>query len=402
MRWLLLLSWLGVWAGDIPVGYGLTAHERGSGRPLTLVIGRGGKLPAGHVIWVDADLTGLKFPPEGKAYRDNPQAHAIWRFLHVVAPDRVITHPKSLILNNTKSTLGSNRNPLDAARLLERYYGHDLNEPVYIPAMALIARLRMGHLDDVQRLAEPWLEKDPLAKLTASHFSGHLLFAELAAKDPRYRELVKRAADRAIETKALHNDMSDSLFMGCPLLAKAGYFDAAVAHFRLIQSLCKRPDGLYRHSPLNDAAWGRGNAFPALGLALALSDMPPNPEMLAAYRALVTKLAEFQDPYTGMFFQVIDNPQSYREFSATAMIGRAIQIGIKRGWLDRKRFEPVVRKAWEGVSRRIGDDGSLMDVCESTGKQALASDYLTREAIWGRDPRGGGMALLFALELAQD
>ena len=78
-----------------------------------------------------------------------------------------------------------------------------------------------------------------------------------------------------------HNEMSDAVFMGCPILAKAGkltgeqkYFDMALRHFRSMANLCRRSDGLYRHSPLNEAAWGRGNAFPALGLALSLTDFP--------------------------------------------------------------------------------------------------------------------------------
>jgi hypothetical protein len=39
-----------------------------------------------------------------------------------------------------------------------------------------------------------------------------------------------------------------------------------------------------------------------------------------------------------------------------------------------------------------------MDVCEGTGKQKAADDYLRRAAILDRDPRGGGMALYFATE----
>jgi hypothetical protein len=42
----------------------------------------------------------------------------------------------------------------------------------------------------------------------------------------------------------------------------------------------------------------------------------------------------------------------------------------------------------------------LIDVCESTGKQASVDAYLNRLAILDRDPRGGAMALLFATEMA--
>jgi hypothetical protein len=40
-----------------------------------------------------------------------------------------------------------------------------------------------------------------------------------------------------------------------------------------------------------------------------------------------------------------------------------------------------------------------MDVCESTGKQKNADDYLYRTASWGRDARGGAMVLFAATEM---
>ena len=74
-----------------------------------------------------------------------------------------------------------------------------------------------------------------------------------------------------------HNEMSDAVFMAGPILAATGkltgerkYFDAAATHFASMRKLCLRDDGIYRHSPLCEAAWGRGNGFPALGLAWAL------------------------------------------------------------------------------------------------------------------------------------
>ena len=52
------------------------------------------------------------------------------------------------------------------------------------------------------------------------------------------------------------------------------------------------------------------------------------------------------------------------------------------------------------VSARVSADGSVLDVCESTGKQKSLRAYLDREAISGKDARGGGMALMFAVEMA--
>ena len=297
-------------------------------------------------------------------------------------------------------------------------YGHELNEVVYIPAVALIGRLRLGETADVERIVAPYFtgEKKSLDKTTASHFSGHLVFAELAERTqkPRYVELVRAAADMAFdasgapkEAMPLHNEMSDSVFMGTPILAAAGkltgdpkYFDMALRHFRFMQKLDLRADGLYRHSPLDEAAWGRGNAFPALGLALTLEYFPKNDEVLAAYRHLMETLARFQDA-DGMWRQVIDVPGTYQEPSATSMIAVAMQKGIRHGWIPAGKYRPLVERAWSGVKARVGADGQLIDVCTGTGKQPNLKAYLDRTAILGLDPRGGAMALLLATELPQ-
>jgi unsaturated rhamnogalacturonyl hydrolase len=177
----------------------------------------------------------------------------------------------------------------------------------------------------------------------------------------------------------------------------------AARHLTSMQQLDLRPDGIYRHSPLNEAAWGRGNAFPALGLALTLSDYPKeHPEfnsMLLAFQRHIAALARFQDA-DGLWHEVIDEPGSYAEFTATAMIGTAMLRGIRNGWLDASSYQPRVDRAWHAILARVGAKGELMDVCESTNKQNTLADYLHREAILGRDTRGGGMALLFSTELA--
>jgi rhamnogalacturonyl hydrolase YesR len=314
------------------------------------------------------------------------------------------------------------RSPLEVARQLSRRYGHELGEVVYIPTVALIGRLRLGEIEDVERIVAPYFsgEKPTLpAKPTGSHLSGHLVFGELArlTGKPRYIELVRAAADLGFdpsgqprESMPFHNEMSDAVFMGCPILAQAGrltgerkYFDMALRHMRFMLALNLRPDGLHRHSPLDAAAWGRGNGFPALGLALSLSEFPEDHpgrgEILAAFGAHVEALLPHQDP-TGAWRQVIDVPGSYRELTATSMIAFAMIRGVRSGWLDKRRFEPAIDRAWYAIRTRVASDGGLVDVCTGTGKQKSLRDYLDRTAILGPDPRGGAMALLVATEMA--
>jgi rhamnogalacturonyl hydrolase YesR len=306
------------------------------------------------------------------------------------------------------------------AEQMAQVYGRDLQEAVYIPAFSWIGRIRIGQQAEVERLLAPYRDgsKKSLEKATSSHFSGHLVFAELAerTRDPRYIALVKAAADFAFdgqgqprESMPLHNRMSDSVFMGCPILVKAGklagqekYFDMALRHHRFMRNLDARPGGLWRHSPLDEAAWGRGNAFALLGMALTLADLPKHhegfQEILTDYRMLAAALGKQQDPL-GMWRQVVDHDGAYRELSATAMIARAMWIGIRHGWLVTRLYQPRVDHAWNAVKARASTDGRLVDVCESTGAQKSLADYLNRKAILGADPRGGAMVMLLAVEM---
>lgn len=401
------------------------------------------------------DAVPMAFPPSGVAYRENREAHALWRWIGVHAPDLVVVvgedHGLAQALS-TNDVAGVGRVParrvargvpplssipdplppsparLELARRLARtpdqlarefaaVYGHQFDQVTYLPGMALIGRMRMGDTSDVSRLAAPYLEQPPAIRSSLT-IAGHLVFAELAERtgDERYLALAKAAADLAFdehgnmrEAMPLHGEMSDAFFMAGPILARVGrltgesrYHDMVARHVRFMNGLVLRPDGLYRHSPLTDAAWSRGNAFPALGLALTLSDVPEShaafPELLAAYRRHMARLLSFQD-VDGMWHEVIDHRGSYAELSSTAMIGAAMLRGIRNGWLDAATYQASVDAAWRAVLARAGSDGTLLDVCESTNKQPTLDAYLNRAAILGQDERGGGMVLFFATEL---
>src|SRR5262249_7977448 len=176
-----------------------------------------------------------------------------------------------------------------------------------------------------------------------SSLAAHMLFFELAkrSEEPRAAKLVTRAANIGFteagelrEFMPLHGGWSDSIFMDVPILAKAGtltgerkYFDMAARHLRYMQKIAFRSHGLCRHQASTDAAGGRGNGFPALGLALTLSDFPTDhPDfgwMLQTFQQHMKTLSQFQDE-NGMWREVVDYPGAYPEFSGTAMIATAM------------------------------------------------------------------------------
>lgn len=324
------------------------------------------------------------------------------------------------------------REPQEIVEELLDHYGKEMNAVVYIEALAVIGRQR--HLARVYAGESEWLA--PIEEMVAPYFngemtprlengsdvSGHLIFIELARategeRQDRYVALAQRAADLAFGSDGalhgvmpFHNEMSDAVFMGGPILASVGaltgerrYFDACLSHIRFMRALDQREDGLYRHSPLDEAAWGRGNGFPAIGVAMCLDDLPETypgrDEVLTAFRKHMEVLVTHQDE-TGCWHQVIDHPESYREFTATCMITYAMLRGVREGWLDADTYDPVIQRAWNAIKSRIGPGGRLVDVCAGTGKQTSLRAYYDRPAMLGIDARGGAMALLVCNEMA--
>jgi unsaturated rhamnogalacturonyl hydrolase len=408
---------------------------------------------------VNPDAAPLVFPPTGAAYREQAEAHVLWRWIGTHAPDLVLVAgrdsaglgaalasaapalvgrvPSRAWTGEALATLDASalapsaahreidrrlaRSPRQVAEALAARYGHSFDAPTYINAIALIGQLKLGHTDAVRALVEPYVSgaKDSLARANSLTMAGHIVFTELAraTDDPRYAAMVRKVADLGFdergamrESMPYHNEFSDSMFMGAVPAAEAGaltgqrrYFDLAVRHLKFMQRLDLRPDGLYRHQPATDAAWGRGNAFAAFGLAFTLGELPREHsgygDVLGSYRALMAALLDAQTP-DGLWRNVVDVRGAYEEYSATAMIGLAMQRGLANGWLaEPARYRAAVARAWRAVNARTGDDGTVIDVCESTARIESLEGYLHREAILGADDRAGAMALWFATEL---
>lgn len=425
----------------------VAAYERGANHPVRLLAVPQAN-PAGAA---------LQFPPAGSAYREQPEAHTLWRWLGAVAPDLVLIAGESdqglaaALASQKVADMGRiparrwssgsgwaaslaqtprsearlelqrrlARTPRQLATQLAGVYGRDFDQPWYIGALALVARIRLGETDAVRPLVEPWVDgsRNSLERPNALVMAGHVVFTELARRgtDPRYLALVRKVADLGFdeagqmrEAMPWHDGYSDSVFMGTTILAQAGaltgearYFAMADRHLRFMEGLDLRPDGLYRHRPEADVPWGRGNGFAAIGLALTLAELPEgsaaHAHALQAYRTLMDTLLPHQTR-DGLWRNVVNHPGAFAEFSGTAMIGFALQRGLDRGWISGRPYRRALDLAWQAVNARTSPEGTFIDVCESTARLTTLEQYLQRQAILGQDPRAGAMAMLFATE----
>lgn len=185
----------------------------------------------------------------------------------------------------------------------------------------------------------------------------------------------------------------DDMFMITAVQAQAylvtgekKYIDRAENEMILYLDRIQRPNGLFYHTPQAKYFWGRGDGWMAVGMAELLRMMPkdsPNrPRIEAAYKLMMETLLRYQS-YDGMWHQLINDPNSWKETSGTAMFAYAMITGVKNGWLDKKVYGTAARKAWLALLTYLNEDYDLMNVCEGTGAKNDYQYYLDRKKLTG-------------------
>jgi unsaturated rhamnogalacturonyl hydrolase len=234
----------------------------------------------------------------------------------------------------------------------------------------------------------------------------------------------------------------DGLFMASPFLAHAGKtlrdptaFDDAAKQILLVdQHTYDARRGLFYHAwdekrvqgwadPATGHSpnfWGRAEGWYAMALVDCLDEFPPTHPDVEAINAILRKLADglvrHQDPASGLWWQVLDQPGrkgNYLESSASSMFVYALAKGINRGYLSREKYLPVVLRGYAGLIRdciRTGDDGrvNLTRVCEVAGLGYTTSsgrprdgsfDYYVSEPVVENDLKGVMPFIVAGLEV---
>jgi rhamnogalacturonyl hydrolase YesR len=110
--------------------------------------------------------------------------------------------------------------------------------------------------------------------------------------------------------------------------------------------------------------WSRGNGWVMAGLVRVLEYMPKNdplrPKYVRQFQQMATAVAPLQSN-DGLWRPGLLDADAYRlpENSGSAFITYALAYGVREHLLDRKRYLPVVKKAWTGLLSHIYEDGRL-------------------------------------------
>lgn len=148
----------------------------------------------------------------------------------------------------------------------------------------------------------------------------------------------------------------------------------------------QRPNGLFYHAPDVPFYWARGNGWMAAGMTELLKALPENnadrKRIMKGYLTMMENLKKYQGR-DGMWNQLIDQPDFWPETSGSAMFTYAIITGIKKGWLDKKEYTPIARKAWLALVSYIDENGDVRETCVGTNKKNDKQYYYDRPRITG-------------------
>lgn len=231
-------------------------------------------------------------------------------------------------------------------------------------------------------------------------------------ENPEHYKQLSSAADYAAKGYSWQTRLwVDDMFMITDLQAQAylvtgdrKYIDRAAREMALYLDEIQRPNGLFYHYTDVPYFWGRGDGWMAVGMAEMLrmlpKDNPDRPRVERAYRLMMETLLRYQS-YDGMWCQIIDDPNSWKETSSTAMFTYAMILGVKNGWLDKKVYGAAARKAWISLLTYLDEQDNLRNVCEGTGAKNDYPYYLKRRRLTG-DLHGQAALLWCAYALSCD
>lgn len=237
---------------------------------------------------------------------------------------------------------------------------------------------------------------------------------KIAAEEIRHRlDNYPRTADGGFwhATSRRHQLWLDGLYMSLPFLVRYGklfhdsrYADNEAAHQLLIYTshLDDPKTGLLFHaydesgaSPWADPVahhssvfWCRSIGWACMALLIVLDALPrrhpDRAQLLALVRQLAAALTRYQDPKTGLWFQVVNQPDlpgNWLETSSSCMFTYFLARAVEKHYIA-KSYRKAACKGYRGVLARLvrNADGSvhIPGICEGTNVSNLAY-YLARK-----------------------
>ena len=173
---------------------------------------------------------------------------------------------------------------------------------------------------------------------------------------------------------------------------------------------------------LSKSFWGRAMGWYMLGAVEALDYIPRTHKdreaIIVTLKQAAQAVADVQDPVTGLWWQVLDQPNragNYLEASSSSMFVYALAKAARLGYIDEK-FRRIANRGFDGlvanlVKTNVDGTVSLTNVCQVAGlggnlrKDGSYRDgtyeYYVSEPVVTDDYKGVGPLIMAAHELGR-
>ncbi|MBC7903767.1 MAG: glycoside hydrolase family 88 protein [Gemmatimonadaceae bacterium] len=218
------------------------------------------------------------------------------------------------------------------------------------------------------------------------------------------------------ETPLKYTLWVDDMFMGVPFLLQAARYaksdeekqallnDAARQIIQFHKRLYDPEVNLYHHAWYSERPeaklpyWSRANGWGVWAASEVLLYLPEKhplyKNILSIYRKHMAGIVKCQDSQTGFYPNLLDEPNSFRETSGTAIFTMAIARGINHGWLPRNTYQAYARKGWTALTSVISEEGEVSGICMGTMCSEDKNYYRNRPLV--KNDSHGLLGLVFA------
>lgn len=245
----------------------------------------------------------------------------------------------------------------------------------------------------------------------------------LIDKQPARIANIKASIDSMLATPKIDDwHWIDAIQMAMPVMARLGkiYKDTAYYH-RMFEMYDWTKKGLYNTTehlwwrdkdfipPYKEpngenCYWSRGNGWVLAALARTMDWLPESSPyykvFLQDFKEMSAALLPLQRT-DGFWNASLHDANHYggKELTGTSLFVYGITWGMRKGYLDKATYRPVVVKAWNALVNECVHDNGMLGYVQSTGKEPADGQPVTYDKIPDFEDYGLGCFLLAGSEI---
>lgn len=162
----------------------------------------------------------------------------------------------------------------------------------------------------------------------------------------------------------------------------------------------------YREPNGEDCYWSRGNGWVIAALVRTMDRMTPDKKGYSEYKKtyleMINALPRLQRS-DGFWNASLHDPSNFggKEVTGTSLFIYGMAWGVKKGWLSKEEFLPVITKAWNAIVNDAVHKNGFLGYVQGTGKEPSDGQPVTYNHVPDFEDYGIGCFLLAGSEVYQ-